>query len=250
MSTSRRAPWLIGWEAAKANAAPAFVLQICMLTILLAYYFHPPSTAILNALADFKERHGLAFVLVASVFVGAVLPEIFVIFFFQRGRVGWHNGHNLIFNAPFWAFDGFLVNLMQRGLAECLGDRTTLSIVATKICVDQFGYNPFFAAPYGVWGYAWKNAGYSFAKVWRLFTWQYYCQHALPVVVATWAVWIPLMAIVYSLPLALQFPLFALALAFWVLMITYMTNRFAGKIQADAELPISVTEASIREVDV
>ena len=62
----------------------------------------------------------------------------------------------------------------------------------------------------------------------------------LPVLVATWAVWIPLMAVIYSLPLALQFPLFALALAFWVLMMTYMTNRFAGKIEADAELPISV----------
>ena len=42
---------------------------------------------------------------------------------------------------------------------------------------------------------------------------------------------VPLMAVIYSLPLALQFPLFALALAFWVLMMTYMTNRFAGKIR-------------------
>jgi hypothetical protein len=244
MSSTRRAPWLIGWEAAKANAAPAFVLQIVMLAILLAYYFHPPSAAILNALADFKERTGLSFVLVASVVVGAALPEMFVIIFFQRCRVGWQNARNFMFNAPFWAFDGFLVNLMQRGLAEWLGDRTTFAIVAGKICVDQFGYNPFFAAPYGVWGYAWKNAGYSFAKVRKLFTWQYYRQHALPVVFATWAVWIPLMAIVYSLPLALQFPIFALALAFWVLMMTYMTNRFAGKIEADAELPISLAEES------
>src|SRR5438105_2752872 len=120
MSLQRR-PWLIGWEAAKANAAPAFVLQSMMLAILLAYYFHPPSAALLNALADFNQRHGLALVLIA-----------------------------------------------------------------------------------------------------------------------TWAVWIPLMAVIYSLPLALQFPLFALALAFWVLMMTYMTNRFAGKIEADGELPISV----------
>jgi hypothetical protein len=37
------------------------------------------------------------------------------------------------------------------------------------------------------------------------------------------------MAIIYSLPFALQFPLFALALAFWVMMMTYMTNRFAEK---------------------
>ena len=211
MSTTRRTPWLIGWEAAKANAAPAFVLQAVMLTILLAYYLHPPSAAVLNALASFKDRHGLSFVLIASVIVGALLPEMFVIIFFQRGRVGWQNARNFIFNAPFWAFDGFLVNLMQRGLAEWLGDQTSFRIVAAKISVDQFGYNPFFAAPYGVWGYAWKNARYSFAKMRELLTWQYYREHALPVIIATWAVWIPLMAVVYSLPLALQFPLFVLA---------------------------------------
>src|SRR5438552_2344184 len=150
------------------------------------------------------------------------------------------NARNSIFNAPFWAFDGFLVNLMYRGLAEWLGDRTSVPIVAAKICLDQFGYNPLFAMPYGIWGYAWKNSGYSFAKLRPLLTWQYYRKHALPVVIAAWAVWLPLRAGFYAVPLALQFPLFALALAFWVLMMTYMTNRFAGKIEADAELPISV----------
>ncbi len=59
---------------------------------------------------------------------------------------------------------------------------------------------------------------------------------------ASWAVWIPLMAIIYSLPLALQFPLFGLALTFWVLLLTYMTNRFAGKIQADAPLALATAE--------
>src|SRR5438874_2696380 len=192
----RRTPWLIGWEATRANAAPAFVLQSVMLAILLAYYFHPPSAALLNALAEFKQRHGRTFV----------------------------------FNAPVWAVDGFLVNLIYRALAEWLGDRNSVPIVTAKICLDQFGYNPFFAAPFGIWGYAWKNSGYSFAKLRALLTWQYYREHALPVLVATWAVWIPLMAVICSLPLALEFPLFALALAFWVLMMTYMTNRFAGKI--------------------
>ena len=64
--------------------------------------------------------------------------------------------------------------------------------------------------------------------------------------VATWAVWVPLMAIIYSLPLALQFPLFALALAFWVLMMTYMTNRFAERhgtlITTPAEIPAQIAE--------
>jgi hypothetical protein len=242
--SARPTPWLIGWEAARANAAPAFVLQAVMLMILLAYYFHPPSAALLNALADFKQDHGLAFVLIASAIVGAVLPELFVIVLFQHGRIGMQNARNFVFNAPFWAFDGFLVNLMYRGLAELLGDRATIPIVAAKICLDQFGYNPFFATPFGIWGYAWKHANYSFAKLRPLLTWRYYREHAFPVMVATWAVWIPLMAMIYSLPLPLQFPLFALALAFWVLMMTYMTNRFAGKLQADAELPISIAGES------
>src|SRR5437763_16325557 len=115
--SARRTPWLIGWEAAKANAAPAFVLQSMMLAILLAYYLHPPSAAFLNALAGFKQRHGLIFVLIASAIVAAVLPELFVIVFFQRGRIRRQNVRNFIFNAPSWAFDCFLVNLTYRPLA-------------------------------------------------------------------------------------------------------------------------------------
>jgi hypothetical protein len=224
-----RTPWLIGWEAAKANAAPAFVLQAMMLAILFAYYFHPPSAAILNGLADYKQRHGLLFVLASSIFVGAILPELFVIIFFQRGSIERQNGRNFIFNAPFWALDGFLVNGMYSLLAYWLGDRATLPVVVSKMCIDQFGYNPFFAAPFGIWAYAWKNNGYSFEKLRPLLSWKYYREHAFPVLVATWAVWIPLMAIIYSLPFALQFALFAIALAFWVLMMIYMTSRFAEK---------------------
>jgi hypothetical protein len=236
-----RTPWLIGWEAAKANTAPAFVLQAMMMVVLSAYYLHPRSAALLNELAHYKQQHSLLFVLSASIFVGAVLPELFVIIFFQRGRIERQNARNFIFNAPFWALDGFLVNGMYTLLAAWLGDRVTFPVVAGKMCIDQFGYNPFFAAPFGIWGYAWKNNGYSLRKLRPLLTWSYYREHAFPVLVATWAVWIPLMAIIYSLPFALQFPLFALALAFWVMMMTYMTNRFAEKHVADPlDVPTSI----------
>jgi hypothetical protein len=42
--------------------------------------------------------------------------------------------------------------------------------------------------------------------------------------------------------LALQFPLFGLALTFWVLLLTYMTNRFAGKIEADVPLALATAK--------
>ena len=71
-------------------------------------------------------------------------------------------------------------------------------------------------------------------------TWEHYRDKILPTLLAIWAVWIPLMAIIYSLPFALQFPLFSVALTFWVLLLTYMTNRFVGKIEADAPIALSV----------
>jgi hypothetical protein len=237
-----RRPLTIGWEAARANAIPGFVLQALMLSILFAYYFSPTSAALLNQLAEYKRSHGLAFVIVASVCAGALLPELFVVCFFQRGRLRAQNVRDLLFNAPFWAFDGVLVDLMYRTLAIWFGTKVSVPVVAAKICVDQFGYNPFFAAPYGIWGYAWKNSGYSVRALRPLLTWKYYREHAIPVLIATWAVWLPLMAIIYSLPLALQFPLFAFALTFWVLLMTYMTNRFAGKIEADAPLALAAAD--------
>jgi hypothetical protein len=233
-------PLTLGWEAARANAVPALIIQTVMLALLVAYYTNHTVFRGLNQLAHYKASHGLFFVITASIAAGAIIPEIFLILFFQRGRPNWRNLRNLLFTVPVWGFDGSLVDLLYRGQAAWFGDVVTLPVVSAKICVDQFGYNPFFAAPFGVLTYEWKNNGISLTPVRQLFTMSHYRDKILPTLVATWAVWIPLMAIIYSLPLALQFPLFGLALSFWVLLLTYMTNRFAGKIQADAPLALAV----------
>jgi hypothetical protein len=243
MSGSKsRAPLSIGWEAAKANAVPALIIQAFMLALLLGFYFSSAAADALEKLAAFKRNHGLAFIIGASITAGALIPEIFLILFFQRGRPHRGNLRNLLFTVPVWGFDGSLVDLLYRTEAAWFGDIVSVPVVCAKICVDQFGYNPFFAAPFGVLTYEWKNNGVSIRPVCDLFTWQHYRDKIIPTLVATWAVWIPLMAIIYSLPLALQFPLFGLALSFWVLLLTYMTNRFAGKVEADAPLALAVAD--------
>src|SRR5437764_4236092 len=231
----------IGWEAAKANAVPAFILQGAMLVILIAYYVSPACANFLNRLAHYKEAHGLLFVVVAAALAGAVVPELFVIVFFQRGRPRRENLRNLAFTIPTWGVDGILVDFMYRLNAAWFGDVTTVGVVSAKILVDQLGCNPFIAAPLEVLVYEWKNEGFSWQSLRRALTWGHYRDKIVPTLLATWAVWAPLMAIIYSLPFALQFPLFSIALTFWVLLLTYMTNRFAGKIEADAPLALSVT---------
>jgi len=212
-----------------------------MLALAIAYYTSPGTAAALGHLAEYKRAHGLSFVIIASVVGGALIPEIFLILFFQRGRPHVGNLRNLGFTIPVWGFDGSLVDLLYRAEAHWLGDVATVPVVLAKICIDQFGYNIFFAAPFGVLTYEWKNNGISVGPVRDLFTWPHYRDKIIPTLLATWAVWIPLMAIIYSLPLALQFPLFILALSFWVFLLTYMTNRFAGKVEADAPMALATT---------
>jgi len=237
---TNRTSLALGWEAARANAAPAFILQGVMLAILISYYVSPACADFLNRLAHYKEQHGLVFVVVAAILAGAIVPELFVIVFFQRGRAHAQNLRNLAFTIPTWAVDGILVDLMYRWNAVWFGDVVTVRVVTAKILVDQLGYNPFFAAPCEVLIYEWKNEGFSWESVRRALSWDHYRDKIVPTLLATWAVWAPLMAIIYSLPFPLQFPLFSIALTFWVLLLTYMTNRFAGKIEADNPIALSV----------
>jgi hypothetical protein len=242
-SARSRTPLALGWEAARANALPGFILQAMMLALLVAYYVSPATASALDQIAEYKKQYGLIFVLLAAIAAGALLPELFVIFFFQKGRVHAQNFRNLAFTIPTWGIDGILVDLMYRSMATWFGDVVTIPVVLAKICVDQFGYNPFIAAPGEVLVYEWKNTRVSWASVRRALSWNHYRDKIVPTLFATWAVWIPLMAIIYSLPLALQFPLFSLALTFWVLLLTYMTNRFAGQIPADAPIALSVADS-------
>jgi hypothetical protein len=219
----------LGWEAARANLAPALLIQAVMLGLLAGYYLSPAVASLLNDLAAYKLKHGFTFVLLAAIAAGALVPELFLILFFQHGRPTQRNLRNLLFTIPIWAIDGSLVDLLYRSEAAWLGKAVSLPVVLGKICIDQFGYNPFFAAPFGILTYEWKNSGFSLDSLGRTFTWNHYREKVVPTLLATWSVWIPLMAIIYSLPLALQFPLFSLALTFWVLLLTYMTNTFAAR---------------------
>src|SRR5712692_255436 len=103
-----RTPLIIGWEAARANGKPALIIQAVMLALAVAFYRNSAAAAALRNLAEFKREHGLAFVIAASVAAGALIPEFFLILFFQRGRPQLGNLRNLAFTVPVWGFDGSL----------------------------------------------------------------------------------------------------------------------------------------------
>ena len=81
---TKRTPRALGWEAARANALPALIIQTLMLALLVANYTSVTAFSALSPLAELKRIHGVLFVMVASVLAGALIPELFLILFFNE----------------------------------------------------------------------------------------------------------------------------------------------------------------------
>ncbi len=173
---------------------------------------------------------------------GAALPVILKITIIQRGRFTRADFSELLFLAAFWGLEGVIVDALYRFQAVLFGAHVDFSTVVKKVLVDQFIYNPLFAAPYTLAWYELKNHGYRLRSVAHVFTAEFYRVRTIPALCATWAVWIPVTSAIYALPPLLQIPLFALALTFWVLMLAYITTRDHGPEPLPAPLPQPVAE--------
>jgi hypothetical protein len=226
-SLPREAPWTAGLRAARANVVPGLLVQGVMLGILCAYSFYPPTTLVLDELAKVKQHWGYAYSGISAIIAGAFIPELLRILVFQRCRLARVNFSNLLFTIPFWCFMGVVVDGFYRMQADWFGVEASFSVVVRKVLVDQFLYNPFFAAPFTTILYDWKNQGYRLHASSRFLTVSYYREAVVPTLFATWGVWIPVVSILYSLPSLLQVPLFGLALSLWVMLYTWMSERRA-----------------------
>jgi hypothetical protein len=225
----QEAPWKIGIRAARANFLPGLIVQGAMLALLLAYYHHPATTEALGRLAELKQRTGYLYTAVSAMIGGAIIPEILRILFFQKGRFQAHNISNLLFTIPFWSVMAITVDLFYQLQARLFGTDVDFSTVTIKVLVDQFGYTAFFATPMTCILYDWKQQGYQPRTLLRVFSLEYYRTTAFPVLITNWAVWIPLITILYCLPLSLQIPLFGLALSLWVLLYTWISESSHGQ---------------------
>lgn len=218
-------PLLIGLHAARANLIPGLIIQVFVMAVVGAYYFYPPAREWFSLLALLKQRWGYGFSCVSAILAGAVLPEILAVIVFQRGRVTRENWGRLVFGVFYWGSQGMVVDAFYRFQAVLFGPQVDLPTVVKKVIVDQLLYTPFYASPFAMACFEWKNNGYRFEGMHRVLTLHYYKTTTFPALVAAWGVWIPVVCMVYSLPPLLQVPLFSLALTFWSMMLTWITRK-------------------------
>jgi len=218
------APWHAGLHSIRALLVPGLLLQSAALALVLAYYFLPATGGFFAQLARWQSAGGYAFSAVSTALCGGLLPFLFLRL--DPDTRAAHPWPHLLFFTVFWAWKGAEVDLWYRVLAHLYGNGHDVATIARKVVSDQFGFNLLYASPIGSICFAWKDAGFRWAPVAAdLRAGQWYYRRVLPVLLAVWFLWIPVVCCVYALPLPLQMPLFNVVLCFWSMLFAHITAR-------------------------
>jgi len=224
VASTAETPWAAGRQSLRALLVPGLVLQASALGVVLAYYFVPATAGLFTQLARWQSAGGFAFSAVTSALCGGLLPFLFLRL--QPDTRPAHPWSHLVFFVLFWIWKGTEVDLWYRILTWLYGGGHDAATIACKVLTDQFGFNPFYAAPVGNLCFAWKDAGFRWAPVAAdLRAGRWYYRRVLPVLLAVWFLWIPVVTCVYALPLPLQMPLFNIVLCFWSMLFAHITSR-------------------------
>ena len=215
-----KALWETNRAGLKANILPGIILQVFGVSIVLLYYLVDSARGVFITIADLKQNYGYLYSGAATALFGGLIPFAYL---HRAKRVP--KGRGLawgLFFVLYWAWRGMEVDALYRLQDWLFGSELDWRTIAAKVSVDQFIYCPLWSAPVTAIFYGWKDGGFT----WKAFTSQFdrrlFTFRIPSVLLAVWLVWIPATAIIYSLPLLLQIPLFNLVICFFVLLVSVL----------------------------
>lgn len=210
-----------GLAAAKKNIGPGILLQSFALILVLLYYFHAPTHQWLLKIPKIRQQMGVSFSILVAALTGGLIPFLFMVV--RRDIVRGRYLANLLFMLGFWGMNGLIVSFFYEGQAAMFGTQIDFPTIFKKVCMDQFVYNPVWGVPWTLSAMYWKHSDFSFRTAKARFSRAQLTRDMISVLLATWTVWLPTVAIMYSLPLALQFPLVCIVSCLWSLLLTTLS---------------------------
>ena len=130
----------------------------------------------------------------------------------------------------FWGILGVIVDAFYKLQAWIFGQGTDALTVVCKVAVDMLVFSPLFALPLICVCFNWKDHGFDVARARAGLGRGWYQVRVWPTVIAAWIVWIPAVALVYALPLALQFPIQNIIECMWVMTLLFLTRPESAEI--------------------
>lgn len=212
----------------RINLLPGIALWLVALAVVATYHYVDAAGPGFARIAELKEAYGYLYSGIATAVFGGIIPFLYLR---AAGRVpGGKVRSWFLFFLCFWTWRGIEVDAFYRLQDWLFGSGADAKTVAVKVVVDQFVYSPLWAAPVLAVLYAWKDVDFSWTGLKKRLNRRMFLFEIPSVLLSTWIVWIPAVAIIYSLPLPLQIPLFNLVLCFFVLLVSVLESPDNGDI--------------------
>jgi hypothetical protein len=216
-------PLAAGAAALRRFWRPFLLIQASAALVAIAYHASAPFREACALAAAWKAAGGLPVAAGLTAAAGGILPELAKLLA-DRGRSTLRGrGGEILFNTAFFALDGVVIDLLYRGEATLFGREALLRTVVEKVAFDQFVFSPLWSVAIVVL-FLWRQRGYSVAATRLALRGGLYRARVLPLVVPNWLFWIPMVSIIYALPVPLQFLLFVPALGAWSLIMVFIAQ--------------------------
>ena len=216
-------PLEAGAAALRRFWRPFVLIQASAAAVALTYWASPAFRGACALAAAWKASGGLPIAAALTAVAGGILPEVAKLLA-DRGRSSLRGrGGEILFNTAFFALDGVVIDLLYRGEAVLFGREGLVRTVAEKVAFDQFVFSPLWSVAIVVL-FVWRQRGYALAATREALGRGMFRTRVLPLLIPNWLFWIPMVSIVYALPVPLQFLLFVPALAAWSLIMIFIAQ--------------------------
>lgn len=207
----------------RQNRMACLLLNVLVITLVTTYYQVPAVAAVWEEVGAFKMRWSYAFSLASTVFAAAIMPfciQAMMGTLPARGR--WKRLGLLML---FWGYRGMEIDLFYRFQGFLFGHGNDAATLITKVAFDQFVFSPIWFVPTYLIALRWIDLGASWSRTRDSLDREFWTRTCPTVMITNWLVWIPALVLVYSLPAALQFPLFSVIMCFFILIVTLLAGR-------------------------
>ena len=216
-------PLSAAWAALRQFWRPFLLIQTAAVLVAVAFRASPGFRAACETAAAWKASGGLPFAAVTVAIAGGLLPELAKAVALGPRTVAGRAGE-IAFNTAFFALNGVVVDLLYSGEARLFGHGADVGTVVRKVAFDQFVFTPTWLV-FIVLLFLWRQRGFSWAATRPAVRRGFYRQRVVPLLLPDWLFWIPMVSVIYALPVALQFLMFIPALAAWSLIMVFIADR-------------------------
>ncbi len=210
----------------RENRMPCLILNVIVILLVGSYYQVPAIAAVWEAVGAFKLKWTYAFSLASTVFAAALLPSLVQLLMGTLPPKGRWKRVGLL--SLFWGYRGMEIDLFYQVQGWLFGTGNDATTLIKKVVVDQFVMSPIWFVPTVLIAMRWVDMGGSWSRTRASLTREFWLRTCPTVMVTNWLVWIPTLTLVYSLPPALQFPLFSVVMCFFILLITLLARGDQG----------------------